>query len=60
MIKVSDNSSPRGWSALKLLMEEEGFCEKEIEDAEVSFREGVEVLSKLFFCNYKEKHKNGH
>lgn len=56
MIKQSENYPSRGWEALKKQMQDDGFSSIEIDEAEESFRNGIQMLAKLFYSTYPVKH----
>lgn len=57
--KKEDRGNPRGWEALKIMLQEEGLTGAEIEEARSSFYKGIEILSKLFLSYYLlEENKN--
>lgn len=56
MIKQSENYPSRGWEALKKQMQNEGLSSIEIDEAEKSFRNGIQMLSKLFYATYPVRH----
>lgn len=67
MIKEADKEkkehkgNPRGWEALKIMLQEEGLTGAEIEEARSCFYKGIEILSKLFLSYYllEENRNNG-
>lgn len=57
MIKQSDEYRNHGWEALRRMLKEKGLRDCEIEEAELSFRNGISVLSKLFMMSRTERGK---
>jgi hypothetical protein len=55
-VKITDEGVKlRGWEALKAKLEGKGFSNKRIEEARISFYEGIEVLSRMFLSLYQVK-----
>lgn len=57
-MKIADEVKPRGWEALKIMLEKQGLSSMEIEEARDSFYEGMEVLSWLFLSQYQIKRRD--
>ena len=51
MIKINEQYRPRGWQALKILLQRKGLKGTDLEEAESSFYQGMTVLSNLFLSN---------
>ncbi len=49
---------PRGWDALEIKLKEKGLSGPEIQEAQKSFYEGIEALSKMFLVCYSEEKKS--
>ncbi len=58
MIKIREERLPRGWEALKLVMQKEGFSNNEIEEAEESFRNGIKILARLYHSTCSDNLQN--
>jgi len=52
MSKKVDKIKPRGWEALKIMLQERGITGVELEEAQGSFCRGIEILSRLFLSYY--------
>ena len=52
-MKIADNIQPRSWEALKIKLEQQGLSSIEIEEAQNSYYQGIEVLSRLFLSQYQ-------
>jgi hypothetical protein len=50
--KNNNKTSPRGWEALKIMLQERGVTGVELQEAQDSFYGGIEVLSRLFLSCY--------
>lgn len=57
MIMKSNDDKPRGWEALKIMLKEEGLNDQEIEEAELSFRNGINALYKLYILTHPNRSK---
>ena len=57
MIKLSDEYREHGWEALRRMLKEKGLRDCEIEEAELSFRNGITVLSKMFIMTRSKQRK---
>ena len=55
MIKIREFSDDKGWKILEGKLRQEGLSESEIRLAESSFREGLDVLKRLFIQSYSLK-----
>ena len=58
MIKLSDEYREHGWEALRRMLKEKGLRDCEIEEAELSFRNGITVLSKMFIMTRSKQRKD--
>ena len=54
-MRTAEKVQPRGWEALKAMLEKQGLSSTEIEEARDSFCQGIEVLSQLFLSLYQVK-----
>jgi len=58
MSRKVDKLKPRGWEALKIMLQERGIEGVELEEAQDSFYRGIDLLSKMFLSCYLPE-KNG-
>jgi len=59
MLKKDNKVNPRGWEALKIMLQERGLTKVELEEAQDSFYRGIEVLAKLFLSCYLPEKPGG-
>lgn len=57
-MKIADEVKPRGWEALRIMLEQQGLSSVEIEEARDSFYEGMQVLSRLFLSQYQVERRD--
>ncbi len=48
----------KGWEALEQKLKTKGLSKIEIEEAKISFYEGIELLTRLFLSSHVIKEKN--
>jgi hypothetical protein len=58
MIKQSGEYRDHGWEALRRMLKDKGLRDCEIEEAELSFRNGITVLSKMFIMTRSKQRKD--